>query len=110
MKEERQVIEGLPISPAVLQIWANEGWAVSDFNPDWEDGDARITLEREIKIDTTNDFGVGVHNGNIFLLTAEVLEMGITKEKAIRLAAWLVGLADPLDETFPLVREAVQNT
>lgn len=35
---------------------------------------------------------------------------GITKKEALVLAAWLVALADPGDEEFPAILEAVRST
>lgn len=58
-------------------------------------------------LDTSNDFFVGT-NGDTISIMRPPHEM--TKEQALRLAAWLSILADPLDERFPAVRKAISNT
>lgn len=58
-------------------------------------------------VDTTNDFFVGVQ-GNRVVIMRPVPNL-LTKEQALRLAAWLVALADD-DCEFPAVLKAVQNT
>jgi hypothetical protein len=60
------------------------------------------------EIDTRNDFLVGVGSGGWLGPTIPVGRMD--KAKALRLAAWLVVLADPLEEEFPKVLEAIKNT
>jgi hypothetical protein len=58
-------------------------------------------------MDTTNDFLVGSGGDAIvILLAASATRM--TKEKALRLAAYLVALADD-DDQFPAVLAAVRN-
>jgi hypothetical protein len=58
-------------------------------------------------IDTSNDFLVG-SNGLRIVPTLPIRAMD--KEQALRLAAWLVVLADPPQERFPLILKAVMNT
>lgn len=60
------------------------------------------------EIDTTNDSAVAVGgDGDIMILAATPR---LSKAKALRLAAWIVALADPLDEEFTRVLNAVKNT
>jgi len=61
-------------------------------------------------VDTTNDFLVSMRRGGeeILLLYPPVTPM--TREEALRLAAWLVAIADFEGERFPAVLEAVLNT
>ena len=59
-------------------------------------------------INTANDFLVGVHGDDLVL--GFPIPGRLSKDQACRLAAWLVVLADPLDETFPAVRRAIENT
>lgn len=60
-------------------------------------------------IDTTNDCFVGVTAGGVAILNQPLGAM--SKETAIRLAAWLVVLAGDYDgERFREVFEAVCNT
>jgi hypothetical protein len=59
------------------------------------------------EIDTTNDFLVGVRSDHI----APLFVIGpMDKAKAIRLACWLLVLADPLELEFTKVLEAIKNT
>lgn len=57
-------------------------------------------------MDTTNDFLVGVGADDIVVMLP--VRGRISKEKALRLAAWIVALSDP--DEFKKVLEAVQNT
>lgn len=62
-------------------------------------------------IDTRNDFfiEVGFQNGEQtfgFFLPPGVMD----QDTALRTAAWLVALADPFQEKFPAVFQAVCNT
>jgi len=57
-------------------------------------------------IDTANDSIVGVQGENIIVMN---LKNPMTKEKALRLAAWLIVLADDEDK-FEELLEAVRNT
>lgn len=56
--------------------------------------------------DTLNDFLVGVRGGQIVCLNPPRV---MTKQQALRLAAYLVTFADD-DDTFPAVLAAVQST
>lgn len=58
-------------------------------------------------MDTTNDFFVGVLGDGIAILNPP--RGKITKEQALRLAAYLVLLADDTGAEFPKVLEAVKN-
>lgn len=60
----------------------------------------------EATIDTSNDFLVGRAGDNIQILLAQV---SMDRPAALRLAAWLVAIADDSDE-FPAVLKAVQST
>jgi hypothetical protein len=57
-------------------------------------------------IDTTNDSMVGVRADRIAILA---LGVEMPKDKALRLAAWLVALADGKNE-FAALLDAVRNT
>ena len=57
-------------------------------------------------IDTSNDSMVGVQGKLITILR---LRSVMTTEEALRLAAWLVALADREDK-FPALLKAVRNT
>lgn len=63
-------------------------------------------------IDTTNLYLVastmGGHEQVIQVLHPGVVRM--TTDQALNLAAWIVAMADPLDERFPHVLEAVRST
>jgi hypothetical protein len=61
-------------------------------------------------IDTSNDFLVSSTDAGDTLAILLAPMGRIPKAKALRLAAWLVAFADPLDEEFPGVLEAVRNT
>lgn len=63
------------------------------------------------EIETQNDFMLSVTmtpEPNLRFLFPPTGD--IDKETALRTAAWLVSLADPLQERFPAVLKAVQNT
>lgn len=57
-------------------------------------------------IDTTNDSLVGTRGDRIIVMT---LQADLPKDKALRLAAWIVALADDKDQ-FAALLEAVRNT
>jgi hypothetical protein len=59
-------------------------------------------------IDTSNDFLVGVRGDDLVVMRP--LRGCITKAEALRLAAWLVVLADPLGEQWAEVMAAVRTT
>lgn len=59
-------------------------------------------------IDTSNDHLVGTQGGRIVILMPPLAPMD--KDEALRLAAWIVALADFEGDRFPAVLEAVQNT
>ena len=60
-----------------------------------------------IPVDTINSQLAGILGDGISVMFPKT-EM--TKSEALRHAAWLVALADPLDEEFPAVLEAVRAT
>jgi hypothetical protein len=57
-------------------------------------------------IDTTNDSLVGILGDGIVIAK---MRPRLTKAEALRLAAWIVAIADDDDE-FPKLLQAVQNT
>jgi len=59
------------------------------------------------EIDTTNDFLIGTDGDLISFFFAPQVPM--SKEKALRTAAWLVALADPLEKEWPVIYNAVRN-
>jgi hypothetical protein len=65
-------------------------------------------FEPDPPIDTTNDFLLGQRGSRELAFGLAPTVIG--RDQAIRLAAWLLVLADPLEETFPKVLEAVKNT
>lgn len=58
------------------------------------------------ELNTINDSAVAVQADSILILRPR---QKLSKAEALRLAAWLVALADDNDE-FPKLLEAVQNT
>ena len=65
-------------------------------------------------IDTTNDMLVGsrgpLADQTFTLMLPPAAGAPFSRDRALRLAAWLVALADPLDEEFPAVLAAVRST
>ena len=59
------------------------------------------------EIETGNDQVVGVQGENILVMLPN---QKMTKEEALRHAAWLVALADDSGEQFQKVLDAVLNT
>jgi hypothetical protein len=57
-------------------------------------------------IDTSNDSVVAVNGKCIVVMGMKPI---LSREQALRLAAWIVALADEKDE-FPALLEAVRNT
>lgn len=64
-------------------------------------------MPEDNRIDTSNDFFLGVQGSTYSFMLPPV---GMTKAQALRAAAWLVALADPLEDTFPSVLSAVMST
>lgn len=60
------------------------------------------------EIDTTNDSLVAVNNQGVLIIMPPRGPM--PKDKALRLAAWIVALADPVGDEFAATLEAVRNT
>lgn len=58
------------------------------------------------EISTINDQGVAIHGNNIVLL---VPKRSMSKPEALRLAAWLVALAQENDGEFQAVYDAVMD-
>lgn len=56
-----------------------------------------------------NEFLVGVGMGDDSIRILNPPLVPISKERALRLAAWLVTLADPLNEHFTACLDEVQN-
>ena len=59
-------------------------------------------------IDTSNEFIVGAIGDDLTVMLAPRLQR-ITKDQALRFAAWLVAMADD-DNKFPEILKAIQNT
>jgi len=59
------------------------------------------------QIDTSNPFIVGGAGEYVQIMMPP--RGPISKEKALNLAAWLVAIADPLEEEFPKVLRAIMN-
>lgn len=59
-------------------------------------------------IDTSNEFIVGAIGDDLTVMLAPRLQH-ISKDQALRLAAWLVAMADD-DNKFPEILKAIQNT
>lgn len=82
---------------------------------DWENDLCRFIDQEgyapDPPIDTKNDFLVGVHgSGDVPLYSPSIPIKEMTKDEAVRLAAWLVAMADPSCEQFNAVLHAVMNT
>ena len=60
------------------------------------------------EIDTANDCLVAVNDQGVLLMMPPRFPM--PKDKALRLAAWIVALADPVGDDFQKVFDAVRNT
>lgn len=60
------------------------------------------------KIETANDCLVCASGGGVGILMPPAGVM--PKDKALRLAAWLVVMADPVGDDFQAVLDAVRNT
>jgi len=60
------------------------------------------------EIDTTNDHLVGMRGDQVVIVLPPMAPMG--HDEALRLAAWLVAVADPLGDDFDTVRKAVLST
>lgn len=72
----------------------------------WAAEDGQFDLDPPIE--TCNDFGVRLVCGD---LAFGVSPTGyVSHSCALRLAAWIVAIADPGEETFQKVLEAVKNT
>lgn len=63
------------------------------------------------EINTANDFWFGVIGfDNNFRINPMLPVQDMDRDKALRAAAWLVAMADPMQDKFPQVLEAVLNT
>ena len=58
-----------------------------------------------MEIETINDSAVGIHDGDIVILNPKPR---LNRQEALRLAGWIVVLADDQDE-FAGMLEAVKN-
>ncbi len=66
-------------------------------------------------VDTANRFMVGLAGDGIAIRGSAQLIRGLarrplSKDDALNLAAWLVAMADPTDERFPAILQAVRST
>lgn len=94
----------------------NRSTADSAFDAiDWTqvDNDAPAKASGALdEIDTTNDHLVGIHNGKVSMMILPIAPM--TVAAAIRLAAWIVCIADAIEPSaekrFNQILEAVRNT
>ena len=55
-----------------------------------------------------NEFMVGTRGDGIAILLS--IPRTLSKERALRLAAWIAAIADPVGDDFERVREAVLKT
>jgi hypothetical protein len=60
------------------------------------------------QIDAMNDHLVGVNGSGVVIVVPPTAPMG--RDEALRLAAWLVAVADPGGERFEEIRNAVLST
>jgi hypothetical protein len=63
-------------------------------------------MSEPAEVETLNDSMVAVKGERIVILRPRV---ELSKQEALRLAAWVVALADD-DDKFPVLLEAVRNT
>jgi hypothetical protein len=69
------------------------------------------SAEDRAGIDVTNWALVGLRVGDgAITIQFPPTAGGITKKEALVFAAWLVAVADPGDEEFPAILEAVRST
>jgi hypothetical protein len=59
-------------------------------------------------VDTTNDHLVGMQGGKVVMVLPPACPMD--RDEALRMAAWIQLLADPLGERFETIRSAIANT
>jgi hypothetical protein len=62
------------------------------------------------EIDIFNRYGVALHGDKLVFLNPPYPREPLSRADALVLAAWLVALADPSQDKFPKVLEAVCNT
>lgn len=62
------------------------------------------------EVETINDLMVSVQGSGESARFRWLGSDGVSPETALRHAAWIVALADPLDERFPIIKQAVQST
>ena len=58
------------------------------------------------EVNFDNDSLVGVHGDNI---TSLVLGFSLPRERALRMAAWISVLADPIGDEFRALRDAIEG-
>lgn len=59
-------------------------------------------------IETINDSLVGMRGADEIVVHGSTATM--SRAKALRLAAWIVAIADPLDEEFTQLLQAIRRT
>jgi hypothetical protein len=75
---------------------------------DQRDETEGATVTTEDQINTINDHLVGVNGAGVVVTLPPRGPMD--RDEALRLAAWLVAVADPHGERFEEIRNAVLNT
>jgi len=71
-------------------------------------GTPPVEDDEESEIDTTNDHLVGRNAGGIVITLPPTYAMSVSE--ALRLAAWIVAVADPEGESFQPVLDAILST
>lgn len=64
----------------------------------------------EQPIDTSNDLLAGTNGERVTVMFAEQLATGVGYDVALRLAAWIVAMVDPLDRQWSKLLRAVMET
>lgn len=64
-------------------------------------------MDEPEEINTINDGLVGVTGGDRFVIMRR--RPDLSRDEALRLAAWLVFLADPLGDDFDRLRAAIEH-
>lgn len=65
--------------------------------------------DEQSEIDTSNDHMVGIRSGGI-VFSYPPTHWPMTRDESLRMAAWIVVLADPEGERFQAILDAIQNT
>lgn len=100
---------------ALLDTHLGHDIAIEYVGPDDRIGFVCRTCEVSIEevdapINTLNDLLVGTTGESIVVGNAVRLAGGVDYDVALRLAAWIVAMCDPLDERFPRILAAVRET